>query len=126
MRVRVHVAYTMPNSGHEIIHDKTIGAPARTSELINEAWNAIEKQKGTRSLAFSWWVLVFRVSDTALRRNGSVPVRAYGYTLLSGIMTVVGACSSHGIVDERRAAGDDYLCTRWACRCGYDRLSRLS
>jgi len=36
-------AGTMPNSGHEIIHDKAIGAPARKNELINEAWNAIEK-----------------------------------------------------------------------------------
>lgn len=37
-------AHTMLNSGHEIIDDKAIGAPARTSELINEAWNAIEKK----------------------------------------------------------------------------------
>lgn len=40
-------AGTMPNSGHEIIHDKAIGAPARKNELINEAWNAIEKHTHT-------------------------------------------------------------------------------
>lgn len=59
--------HTMPNSGHKIIHDKAIGAPARTTELINEAWNAIEKKntpahiqkEGTRSFSHEGLV-VFR------------------------------------------------------------------
>jgi len=117
----------MPNSGHEIIHDKAIGA-TRSYELINEAWNAIEKKnimqkEGTRFLVK---VLLFFVRERdTVRRNADVYVRAYGYALLSRIMT-------DGIRNRRESLMNDaprtiiyYICAMWNDVVPIDSTKRL-